>query len=103
MMDAPSKHGITKRGYALIFIIFCWFALLLIGNSLYSGIKAQGVSGFPNFGQLKLYILFPTVMIVGNILIFVLSKKLPRALTIAVVMVQIIPALVAFLLFGGGL
>lgn len=102
-MDASSKHGMTKRSYALIFAIFCWVALLLIGNSLYSGIKAQNVVGFPNSGQLKLYILFPVGMIVVNILLLALSKKLPRALTISMVIVQIIPALAVFLLFGGGL
>ncbi len=102
-MKASSKNRVTKRGCALVSVVFFWSALLLIGRSLYSGIKSQDIVGFPNSGQLKLYILFPAIMVIWNILLLAFSKKLPRVVMVSVVMVQIIPALVVFLLFGGGL
>ena len=102
-MTAPKKHGMAKGSCALIFVILCWSALLLIGNSLYSGIKEQDVLGFPNPGQLKMYVLFPAAMVIGNVLLLAFSKKTPRALTVSLAVVQFLPAIALFLLFGGGL
>jgi len=79
-----------------------WGVILGIGIKLYSGIAPQGVPGYPNTGQLELYILFPTVMVLIGTCLTIFSKRTPTLLFVIVVLALfalIPPCIVAF---GGG-
>ena len=102
MIEPEMNTLVAKRSKLPIFATVCWLAMWAIGMSVYSGIKTRNVVGFPNSGQLGLYVLIPAGMAVFNILLLALSPKLPRALVIALVLIQALPLFIVFMLFGGG-
>jgi hypothetical protein len=43
--------------------IVLWFALALLGRGLLNGVVAQQVPGYPNMGQINLYIVWPLFVV----------------------------------------
>lgn len=41
-----------------------WFALALLGRNGLNGVVAQQVAGYPNMGQINLYIVWPLFVVV---------------------------------------
>ncbi|CAI8948161.1 hypothetical protein ACVK1X_006184 [Pseudomonas sp. PvR086] len=76
----------------------CFF----IGIELYSGIAPQKAVGYPNSGQLKLYVLFPAASVLISALMLTFSKKLPNWLLIVFIPIQFIAIFTVFIFFGGG-
>jgi hypothetical protein len=55
-----------------------------LGITLCVGVVRQEVSGYPNTGQLRFYILYPLVMTLLSACLAVFMKKLPKSLFIII-------------------
>jgi hypothetical protein len=81
--------------------MLAWGLMLFIGISLYLGVVAQKVPGYPNSGQLGLYVLFPSALVLVNIALIACARKLPLPLLLFAFAVQLL-ALPVFIVIGGG-
>jgi hypothetical protein len=43
--------------------VSAWIALLLIGASLIQGVTSQNAPGYPNSGQIELYLVYPALVV----------------------------------------
>jgi hypothetical protein len=90
-----------KRIVAAIFALF-WGYFAYVGFDLVSDVAKRGVPGYPNSGQCGLYVAFPTAMLLLSIGLIVYSKRAPRALYVALLIVEIVPILPFLMVYGGG-
>lgn len=81
--------------------LLVWGAIVFIGIRLYLGVTAQKVPGYPNSGQLGIYVLFPSALVVANIALVAYARKLPLPLLLAAFAAQLL-ALPVFIVLGGG-
>jgi hypothetical protein len=80
-----------------------WGGLLYVGLSLYRSVISQNVAGYPNSGQLKLYIIIPAVGLLFNVLLVVFSNKTALNLLLGAFFAQIIIVLSVLFFWGGGI
>ncbi|CAN7561424.1 MULTISPECIES: hypothetical protein [unclassified Pseudomonas] len=78
-LEKRSKVGVR---IALTIVLLLTCIVFFIGIELYSGIAPQKAVGYPNSGQLKLYVLFPAASVLISALMLTFSKKLPNWLLI---------------------
>ncbi|MFS2069770.1 hypothetical protein ACEN9D_13485 [Pseudomonas sp. CT11-2] len=98
-LEKRSKVGLR---IALTIVLLLTCIVFFIGIELYSGIAPQKAVGYPNSGQLKLYVLFPAASVLISALMLTFSKKLPNWLLIVFIPIQFIAIFTVFIFFGGG-
>jgi len=81
--------------------LLAWGVVLFIGIRLYLEVVAQKVPGYPNSGQLGMYVLFPGALVMANIALITCARKLPPPLLLTAFAVQLL-ALPVFIVLGGG-
>ena len=60
----------------LLINIIIWIYLSIGGIAGYVSISDQNVQGYPNFGQLTLYIIFPVVLFLTSLCLIFLHRKI---------------------------
>ncbi len=79
-----------------------WLFMLLTGFSAIEGIREQHVAGFPNDGQLRLYVVVPLGGLACSAAILGFTRRLPswaRRLGVGIGLLALLPV---FMLFSGG-
>lgn len=79
-----------------------WLFMSLIGIFLIEGVRDQHVPGYPNDGQLRLYVVTPLIGLAVSAAMLGFSKRLPRWATRTGVGITFIALLPVFMTFGGG-
>ena len=79
-----------------------WGFCAYVGFDLVSNVATRAVPGYPNSGQWTLYVIFPTTMLLIGIGLLVFAKRMPRALYVGLLIVEIVPALPFLMRYGGG-
>jgi hypothetical protein len=77
--------------------------VLFVGIHLYMGIVAQKVPGYPNSGQLGMYVIFPGALMVVNACLVAYALKIPVAPLIAAFAFQLFALPIFIVLAGGGI
>jgi hypothetical protein len=80
-----------------------WGFGLYIGVRLYLGVVAQDVAGYPNTGQLCLFVLLPCVLLATNVALTSLTMKLHLELLMAAFVVELFLLMFYFMSLGGGI
>lgn len=91
----------TKRIVAALCALL-WGLFGYVGFELVSHIAQRGVPGHPDAGQWELYVVFPAAMMLIGIGLFVFSKRVPAALYVGTVTVELVAVLPFLLVYGGG-
>jgi hypothetical protein len=107
-VGSPSAVGIAREVWSMakriitaVFALF-WGYCAYVGFDLVSNVAKRGVPGYPNSGQWGLYVVFPTAMLLLSIALVVLSKRVPRALYVGLLILEIVPILPFLMVYGGG-
>ena len=79
-----------------------WLLIALIGMSGIEGIRDQHVPGYPNDGQLRLYVVIPLIGLTCSAAIFGFAKRLPSWATRIGIGISLFALLPVFMTFGGG-
>jgi hypothetical protein len=88
---------------ALIIInIVVWGLLALNGVSGYQKIVAQHVEGFPNSGQITLYLTIPIIITLFSVIALLFIKKLNIFMTFFFFSIILFSALPYIVISGGG-
>ena len=96
------NRPMTKRTLFCVVLLALWVGIFSLGIKLYSGVRLQGVPGFPNADQTRLYLVFPAAMLVFNIFLLAFIKKIPRTFLVLVAVAHAFLIPVLLILFGGG-
>jgi hypothetical protein len=96
-----NKKIITKTKIAFSFWLLIWLLMSYIGINLYLGVISQKISGYPNYGQLEVYVILPNLFVVGNILLILYGRKVPIALRFILFFIQFL-ILPTFIFYGSG-
>lgn len=94
--------GKKRRIELFVVPLIAWLGLFAIGMSLYHGVQFQDVPGYPNRGQLVLYVFLPLSMVLSNLLVIWASLLIPRWISYLVLLFQVPLWVAVFALFGGG-
>ena len=102
---APVKAWPASRIAAAASTVL-WLFMTLAGISLIEGIRGQHVPGYPNDGQLWLYVAVPLIGLVGSAVILGFAKALPswaKRIGIGIgIGISLFALLLVFMMFGGG-
>lgn len=79
-----------------------WLFMALDGISGIEGIRNQHVPGYPNDGQLRLYVIIPLVGLAGSAGIVCIARLLPSLAKRVGVGISYFALLSVFLIWGGG-
>jgi hypothetical protein len=79
-----------------------WLFMSLIGISGVEGVRDQHVPGFPNDGQLRLYVVVPLIGLASSAAILVFAERLPKWAKRTGVTISFLVLLPVFMIFGGG-
>ena len=79
-----------------------WLFTSLAGISGIQGISEQHLPGFPNDGQLRLYVFAPLLGLIGSAAILGFAKRLPSGARRVGLVISFIALLAVFMMFGGG-
>jgi hypothetical protein len=79
-----------------------WLFMVLTGISGIDGVREQHVPGYPNDGQLRLYVVIPLVGLIGSAAILGFANRLPTWANRVVVGTALLTLLPVFMMFGGG-
>lgn len=80
-----------------------WAFVYLVGQSLYSSVVDQRISGYPNDQQFRSLIVFPLVFMLFNIGLVIFAKRIPALIFVLAVAGQMMAALVWMMIIGGGI
>ncbi len=80
-----------------------WLFMSLTGISGIEGIRDQHVPGFPNGGQLRLYVVVPLIGLAGSAAILVFAERLPNWAKRSGMTISFLVLLPVFMMFGGGI
>lgn len=85
--------------------VLAWFALLLLGRDLISGVVAQKALGYPNTGQIDLLIVWPAGVVATLLLSAWICNAFKRAPALLALLSGVsLAALLPYLaLYGGGI
>ena len=83
--------------------VLFWGYLAYVGFDLISGVARGVATGHANVGQWDFYVIFPAAMAVLGIVLVAISRKVPTALYVAVLVIEILPILPFLLVYGGGM
>ena len=98
---APGKAWPAVRIAAAVSAVL-WLFMALNGISGIEGIRNQHVLGYPNDGQLRLYVVIPLMGLAGSAGIVSLARWLPSFAKRVGVGVSYFALLSVFLIWGGG-
>jgi len=79
-----------------------WLFMSLMGISGMEGIRDQHVAGFPNGGQLRLYVVVPVIGLAGSAAILGFAKRLPSWVKCVGIGASFLALLPVYMMFGGG-
>jgi hypothetical protein len=96
----PSSFWSASRVVAAIATVL-WMVMALTGCALVQGVRDQHVQGYPNDGQIRLYIVLPLIGLTSSAAIFGFASRLPGWLRRVVLCVDLLALLPVFLSFGG--
>jgi hypothetical protein len=93
---------VARRGAVSILGGLLWGGLLYVDIGLYSDLAQKGIPGYPNSGQLELYIIFPIAMILLSACLTIFANRTPKFLFILLSLTQfaLIPPYIV--VWGGG-
>jgi len=80
-----------------------WAYLAWSGYDLCYGPRISTVPGYPNQGQLHLYVVTPVVGLVANVALFAIANKVPVWLHSIVVSIQVLALVMVLAMWGGGI
>jgi hypothetical protein len=95
----------VKAANITIGIASClWFALALLGRDGLNGVVAQRATGYPNMGQINLYVVWPLFVVIGLLACAWLCNIFPRLRPVLVIAsgISLIVILPYCLVWGGG-
>jgi hypothetical protein len=98
---APVKAWPAGRLAAAVSTVL-WRFMALIGISGIEGIRDQHVPGYPNDGQLRLYVVVPLIGLAGSGAILGFAKRLPSWARGIGMGISFFALLLVFMTFGGG-
>ena len=79
-----------------------WLFMALDGISVIQGIRSQHVPGYPNDGQLRLYVVIPLIGLAGSAGIVCFARWLPGLAKRVGMGISFFALLSVFLIWGGG-
>lgn len=79
-----------------------WISILIVGIKLCLGVVAQRVPGYPNAGQLVIYIAFPACLAAVNFMVITYSRKLSSSVLLSLFFLQLLILQTIFIISGGG-
>ena len=79
-----------------------WLFMALIGISGIEGVRDQHVPGYPNDGQLRLYVAIPLIGFAASAAILGFANRLPSWANRIVMSITLLALLPVFMTFGGG-
>ena len=79
-----------------------WLFMSLTGISGIEGLRDQHVPGFPNEGQLRLYVVVPLIGLAGSAAILGFATRLPSWAKRVGMGISFLALLPVFMMFGGG-
>jgi hypothetical protein len=95
----------SKRRLVFALFLGIWLLKLILGVIDVTGRHVpsypDAVRGFPDIGQMGLYVVIPAVFVVVNLLMFLFASKLPQWVAIIAAALQIF-LLLALLFFSTG-
>ena len=101
----PERQCATRAANVLAGLATAiWFALALSGHGGVDGIVAQRVSGFPNMGQVDLYLFWPLLVVTGLLFCAWVCNAFNRGAAILMLLsgVSIVALLPYLAIWGGG-
>lgn len=98
---APVDAWPAVRIAAAVSVVL-WLFMALAGASAIEGIGDQHVPGYPNDGQLRLYVVIPLIGLVGSAAVVCFARRLPSLAKRIAVGLRFFALLSVFLVFGGG-
>ncbi len=98
---AHAKGWLAGRITAAVSTVL-WLFMTLTGISGIEGIRDQHVPGYPNDGQLRLYVVIPLIGLTVSAAILGFSKRLPSWAKRMGLGISFLALLPVFMMFGGG-
>lgn len=98
---APVKAWPAVRIAAAVSAVL-WLFMALAGISGIEGIHNQHVPGYPNDGQLRLYIVIPLIGLASSAGIVWFARRLPSLAKRVGIGISYVAMLSVLLMFGGG-
>ena len=92
-----------KRRIAAFLSTLLWTLFTYTGYDLVSGLAQRHVPGYPNAGQWRYYVYFPLAMLLANIVLFMLAKRMPISVFVALWIVQVVVFIPFLFAYGGGM
>jgi hypothetical protein len=91
-----------KRRIAAFLSTLLWALFTYIGYDLVSRVAQRHVPGYPNPAQWRHYVHFPLVMLLVNVGLLVVARKLPVGLFVTLWVLQIVVFIPFFIGYTGG-
>ena len=105
MRNVAAKNQGSKRRLVFALFLAVWLLKLVLGlidvSTRHVPSYPDAVIGFPNIGQMGLYVVIPAAFVALNLLMIVFASRLPKWLAIIVAVLQGF-ALLALLFFSTG-
>ena len=80
-----------------------WFGLALLGRDLVNGVVAQDVPGYPNMGQINLYVIWPLFVVAAILAVAWLCNAFRRGtMILGIASALSLTAILPYLLIWGG-
>jgi hypothetical protein len=92
-----------KRRIAAFLSTLLWALFTYIGYDLVSRVARRHVPGYPNAGQWRYYVYFPLAMLLANFVLFMLAKRMPISVFVALWIVQVVVFIPFLFAYGGGM
>lgn len=90
----------------MLFLVF-WSVMLISGiidvATRHVPDYPNAVTGFPNVGQVGLYAIFPSILVLLNVVHLLMADRLHRSISGALITVQLVLVFAFLMLSGGGI
>ncbi len=100
-------HLAKRRRFVVVVFLVIWVLKLILGILDVAGRNVPNypgaVRGFPNIGQMGLYVVIPSMFVGLNLLLLAFANKIPRWLVILVLVLQVFSLLVLLFFSSGGI
>lgn len=90
------------RRIAASFTALLWDVFTYIGYYLVFGAAQRHVPSYPSAEQWRYYVQFPLIMLLVSVGLFLLARRIPAPLFIAIWLLQVLLFFLFFLRYSGG-
>lgn len=105
--SSKGKDRKMRRHFAFALFLAFWSLMAVSGifdvTSRHVPDYPSAVTGFPYVGQAGLYVVFPSIFVLLNVVLLLASRRLPKLLIVFILVIQVAFSLVFLALSGGGI